>query len=190
MASRNPDLLSKEDWAEGAHNYRGVRIPSGTLISFHGLKSIAHLNGTRGHVYDFDSTKERYDVCDVINKTRHLVKFENIKQHPEVKIEGLQSRKDLNGKKGLVLEFDKHKERWLIQVDQESVSLKRDNVVFLHGTFCKIVGLRSKTELNNEYATIRWKVDPADTLKKDQVRYDLHLANGDTVRVKPENIEL
>jgi hypothetical protein len=107
-----------------------------------------------------------------------------------VKIDGLQSRKEVNGKKGWALDFDRNKERWSVQVGQETMSLKRENVFFLHGTFCKIVGLKSKQELNGVYATIRWKVDPADTLKKDQLRYDLQLQKGDTVRLKPENIEL
>ncbi|GKY94091.1 hypothetical protein MPSEU_000375500 [Mayamaea pseudoterrestris] len=189
MASRNPELLSKEDWSNGPHNYRGTRIPPGTLVSFHGLKSLSYLNGTMGHVYDYHSAKGRYEVCD-FDKARHLVKFENIKQHPEVKMEGLQSRKDLNGKKGLALDIDKAKDRWSIQVGQEVVSLKRDNVIFLHGTFCRIVGLKNKTELNGAHATIRWKVDAEETLQKDQLRYDLHLANGETVRVKQENIQL
>ena len=189
MASRNPDLLSKDDWSDGPHNYRGVRIPPGTVVSFRGLKGMANLNGTRGRVMDYDAEKGRYDVCDS-NNARHLVNFENIKQLPEVKVEGLSSRGDINGKRGLALEFDATKERWSIQLPQEIVSLKRDNVILLHGTFCRIVGLKSKKELNDSYATVRWKVDPADTLRKDQVRYDLHLANGETVRVKPENIEL
>lgn len=189
MVSQTSDLLSPEDRKEGPHNFRGVRIPPGTLVSFHSLKSMAHLNGTKGHIVGYDSARSRYDVCDA-NNERRLVKFANLKQHPEVKIQGLRSRIDLNGRKGMVLAFDRVKERWSIQVDAEIVSLKRENVIFLHGTLCKIIGLKSNTELNDTYATIRWKVDPSDTLQKNHVRYDLHLENGETVRVKPENIEL
>jgi hypothetical protein len=184
---------SKVETNKSNPHLRGVKIAPEVVVSFKGLKSKKELNGLKGQVVEYDSAIDRYLVRVPGKADEVSVKVENLQQHPTVTIEGLSTRADLNGCKGSIVVFDAKKDRYTLNVHTvnnnnkqrttETVSLKPKHVILESCTFVQIVNLASRSDLNGSYATIRWRVKEAD-------RYDVHLPNGETVRVKPENLRV
>lgn len=157
-------------------------IPAGTIISLKGLVSRPEKNGMRGEVLDYDPQTGRYVVQiedrDEIMKVKPL----NILQHVQVKLHGLESRKDLNGQKATILAWDESKGRYNVYVTgiSKAMSLKPSNVVFDSGTVGQINGLKSKTELNGQWATIR-------SFSPISGRYDVQLSSDKILKLKSED---
>ena len=85
-------------------------------VKIHNLKSDESLNGVTTKV--IDCINNRY-VIDISNK-RYSLNVSNliISNGMCVKIEGIVSRKELNGKWGKIVGFDESSERYLIQINK------------------------------------------------------------------------
>jgi hypothetical protein len=158
-------------------------IPNGTIVSFVGLVNQADRNGDRGEVVDYDPSSRRYTIAIEDTDEVLRVKPENLLQHVHVTIQGL-SRPELNGKRGTVIRYDEHRNRYnvFIMDTGKTVSVKPENVILSNGTVARIVGT-SKTDLNGRYGTI-------NSWHSDSNRYDVQLSADQIVRIKTEALRL
>lgn len=160
-------------------------IPTGTIVSFKGLKAKADRNGDRGEVQEYDPYSGRYTVLVEDSDELLKVKAENLLQHVQVVLSGIESQPILNDKTGTIIAWDEHKGRYNIYVMalSKTVSLKPANVILNNGTVGKIAGLSSKPDLNGKYGTIKSYV-------RDSKRYDIQISESQILRLKLENVHV
>eukprot|EP00438_Fugacium_kawagutii_P020906 Skav211797 [mRNA] locus=scaffold305:325580:326254:+ [translate_table: standard] len=167
---------------------RGILKP-GEVVLVHGLTKAREHNGKRGHIKGFDASRGRYEVrLDQVDEVVIHVRQENLTQQCSVKVEGLTSKPELNGRTGEIIGFDPHKGRYsvLLQGGQDLgdasalVSLQGKHCILKTGTCIRLHGL-SKAELNGCRGEILEIDVPAG-------RYQVHLQNGKQIKVKFENV--
>eukprot|EP00435_Cladocopium_sp_Y103_P016689 s754_g4.t1 len=158
-------------------------------------------NGKRGHVSGFDAQRSRYEVRLEDEPQVIHVRPENLTQQCSVKVHGLTSRPELNGKTGQIVGFDAQKGRYSVLVQGGhglgsaptsalEVSLQGRNCILKTGnlscilhtslTCVRLHGL-NKAELNGCRAEVMEVDVPAG-------RYLVHLQNGKQIKVKFENV--
>ena len=160
-------------------------IPPGTIVSLKGLQSRPERNGDRGEVAEYDADTGRYVVFLEDSDEYLRVKPSNLLQHVHVRLHGIESQPTLNGKRGTIVAWSDHKERYNIHVMDigKIVSLKPANVVLESGTVGMIFGLQSKPELNGRYGTIK-------SFNQSSGRYDVQLSPDQILRLKLENVRV
>mmetsp|Transcript_20099 Transcript_20099/g.29828 ORF Transcript_20099/g.29828 Transcript_20099/m.29828 type:complete len:363 (-) Transcript_20099:156-1244(-) len=160
-------------------------IPDGTIVSLKGLVNASHFNGDRGTIQQYVPSSGRYVVQLEDSDETLSVKPSNILQHVHMRVHGIESRPELNGKTGTVIAWDPSAERYKIYVMsvEKVMSLKPGNVVLDKGTVGQITGLSSKPELNGKWGTV---VDWV----RDVNKYDLQLSAGKVIRIKVENLRV
>jgi len=160
-------------------------IPRGTLVTLKGLLSAAHLNGDRGTIQQYIRSSGRYVVELEDSEETLSVKASNLLQHVQMRVHGIGSRPELNGKTGTVIAWNPTSERYSIYVMtvEQTMSLKPGSVVFVTGTVGQIAGLESKPELNGKWGTI------IDWIQ-DTNKYDLQLSASKIIRIKVENLRV
>lgn len=160
-------------------------IPPGTIVSLKGLQSSPERNGDRGEVSEYLPDSGRYIVFLEDSDEYLRVKPANLLQHVHVKLHGIESQPTLNGKRGTIVAWSDHKERYNIHVMdlRKIVSLKPSNVILESGTVGMIIGLQSKPELNGKYGTIK-------NFNEDSGRYDVQLSPDQILRLKLENVHV
>lgn len=160
-------------------------IPRGTVVSMKGLRSKPERNGDRGVIQNYNPQTGRYAVQLEDSTESMAVKPSNLLQHVHVRLHGIESKPDLNGKTGTIIAWNPNAERYSIYVmaTAKAVSLKPNNVVLESGTVGQIFGLLSKPELNGQWGTIKeWD--------RDASRYNVQLSPNKIIRVKMENIRV
>lgn len=158
-------------------------IPNGTRVSLKGLVNKSERNGDGGEILDYDPTSERYTVQIEDSDEQLRIKPANLVQHVRVRLYGIESQPDLNGKTGTIIAYSEEKDRYNIYVVALSkiVSLKPVNVVLSEGTVGTVTGLSSRPEWNGRRGTIKlWK--------RDSNRYEVQLAQTHIISVKIENM--
>lgn len=160
-------------------------IQPGTIVSLKGLQSQPERNGDRGEVSEYDEQAGRYVVFIEDSDEYLRVKPSNLLQHVHVKLHGIASQAEFNGKRGTIIAWSDHKERYNIHVMDigKIVSLKPNNVVLENGTVAMIFGLQSKPELNGRYGTIK-------NFNQDTGRYDVQCSADQILRLKLENVRV
>mmetsp|Transcript_19463 Transcript_19463/g.47007 ORF Transcript_19463/g.47007 Transcript_19463/m.47007 type:complete len:379 (-) Transcript_19463:60-1196(-) len=160
-------------------------IPRGTVVSLKGLVSRPERNGDRGEVQQYDPRSGRYIVSLEDTDETMSVKPSNLLQHSHLHLHGLESRPELNGKRGTIIAWDPTKERYNVYVIQTStaMSLKPSNVVLENGTVGQIQGLQSKPELNGKWGTIK-------DFNSATGRYDVQTSADSILRLKLDNIRV
>uniref|UniRef100_A0A7S3DXW8 J domain-containing protein n=1 Tax=Entomoneis paludosa TaxID=265537 RepID=A0A7S3DXW8_9STRA len=158
-------------------------IPAGTIVSLKGLVSKPEKNGDRGEIANFDPQSGRYTVVLEDTEEQLRVKPSNLLQHVHVRLHGIESQPDLNGRKGTVVSWNEGKERYSIYIMDLSkvVLLKPGNVVLENGTVGHIVGVVAKPELNGKSGTIK-------SFNRESGRYDVQLSREQILRLKLENV--
>jgi len=159
-------------------------IPRGTIVSLKGLVNKPEANGERGQIQSFDPTSGRYVVQLEDTSESLKVKPNNILQHVHVKIDGIASQPELNGKTGTIIAWNESSQRYSIYVMalKKAVSLKASNVILEKGTVAQVVGL-SRPDLNGKWGTIKDFIPSSG-------RYDLQLSEAQIIRVKLENLRV
>lgn len=118
------------------------RFPSGTSVLVKGLQGASQHNGKRGTVQQFDGAKGRY-VVDLGGAALSL-KQENLQQRVEnCEVLGIQSKPELNGEMGSIVDFDAEKGRYQFKFkNNKTASLSAGNIIMPDGTRCRIDGLQ------------------------------------------------
>merc|ERR1719343_1864260 len=149
----------------------------GTQVEVQGLKARGDLNGKRGWVIGYDEDADRVEVS-FEGASCQKVKLKPINAVPVamlqsaidglavgicVVIVGLQSRTDLNGRRGSIISRDDAAGRIEVQLDglasNERVKVKPSNVKIAKddltvGAQVEIVGLESRPDLNGRQGVI------------------------------------
>ena len=160
-------------------------IPPGTVVSLKGLRNRPEKNGDRGVVQQYNTQNGRYIVQLEDSDETMAVKPSNLLQHVHVRLQGIESKPELNGKTGTIIAWNPSAERYSIYVMalSKAVSLKPANVVLDNGTVGQIFGLMSKPELNGKWGTIKeWD--------RSANRYNVQLSHDKIIRVKVESIRV
>lgn len=160
-------------------------IPPGTVVSLKGLRGKPELNGDRGKIVQYSPQNGRYVVQLEDSEETMAVKPSNLLQHVHVRLHGIESKPELNGKTGTIIAWNPTAERYSIYVvaQKKAVSLKPNNVILDAGTVGQIFGLMSKPELNGKWGTIKdWD--------RSANRYNVQLSPDKIIRVKVESIRV
>lgn len=160
-------------------------IPSDTIVSLTGLVGAADRNGDRGVIKSYIPQSGRYVVELEDSDETMSVKPSNILQHVGVRVQGIESQPQLNGKTGTVIAWNKANERYSIYVMalKKIVSLKPTNVILQNGTVGQVTGLSSKPGLNGKWGTIQEWIS-------DTNKYDIQLSGDKIIRIKVENVRV
>jgi curved DNA-binding protein CbpA len=160
-------------------------IRPGTVVSLKGLVNAPERNGDQGVVKAYNPQNGRYIIVLEESDETMSVKASNLLQHVHVKIHDVKSQPELNGKTGTIVTWVDSKERYNIHVFalKKVVSLRPGNVILENGTVGRIVGLKSKPELNDKWGTIKEWI-------RESNKYDIQLSSSQVIRIKVENIRV
>merc|ERR1712087_763464 len=78
-------------------------IPEETVVSLQGLVNRADRNGDRGKVIGYNPQSGRYVVEIEDTDETMSVKPDNLLQHVKVRLHGIESKPELNGKTGRIM---------------------------------------------------------------------------------------
>mmetsp|Transcript_47448 Transcript_47448/g.75003 ORF Transcript_47448/g.75003 Transcript_47448/m.75003 type:complete len:549 (-) Transcript_47448:90-1736(-) len=186
----------------------------GTRVEVQGLKNRADLNGKRGWVTGHDAGGERIEVT-FEGPTNEKVKIKpvNISSVGKsqgagdglvvgacVEISGLQSRPDLNGRRGFITSRDDVAGRIEVELDglggNERIKVKLSNIKLAKdglavGVQVEVLELQNRPDLNGRRGVIVGREIAADILGND--RFEVHLDGpngGERVKCKPTNLRL
>ena len=107
-------------------------------------------------------------------------RFNEIPPGTHIMVKNLMKRSDLNGDMGVIVEFDPSSDRYVVQLEDESLKLKRENIQQIVEQV-EVVGLQNKPELNGSLGTCFDR-----NLSSD--RYQVRLAKGGTISLSPSNV--
>eukprot|EP00301_Raphidiophrys_heterophryoidea_P019593 c4495_g1_i1.p1 GENE.c4495_g1_i1~~c4495_g1_i1.p1 ORF type:complete len:399 (-),score=76.21 c4495_g1_i1:206-1315(-) len=162
---------------------RGFTIAPGSRVLISGLQSAPRHNDTTGTIQQYDASSGRYEVLLEDGSTILRLQGKNIQQlGVDVTIEGTKDS-HLNGFEAVVLGFDEDSERYRLQAGSRVVAIKPENVLLRSGTVARIHGLVNAAQHNEKWGRI-------NAFDKSAGRYEITLADGESVRVKPQNLRL
>jgi len=157
-------------------------LKPGTNVQIKNLRSAPQHNGTFGEVLQFHRQKGRYVVRLQDEDQTLALKMENVQQVVRnVEIQGLESKPEFNGQKGILFDYNDAKARCYVRVGGASISVQTGNVVLPSGTVVNIMNLVKGPQYNGRWGTIR-DVNRADG------RYTIELLGGEKLRVRFANV--
>eukprot|EP00930_Biecheleria_cincta_P097479 TRINITY_DN89196_c0_g1_i1.p1 TRINITY_DN89196_c0_g1~~TRINITY_DN89196_c0_g1_i1.p1 ORF type:complete len:509 (+),score=82.01 TRINITY_DN89196_c0_g1_i1:166-1692(+) len=186
----------------------------GTQVEIQGLKSRVDLNGKRGwvtaHVPDSDrmevsfegprSEKIKVKPLNAIPVSKLQSEVDGLAVGVCVEIMGLQSRSDLNGRRGSIVSRDDVAGRIEVQLDGlsggERVKVKPANAKIAKdglavGVQVEVLGLQSRSDLNGRRGVLVAREVAADFLGNDRLEVHLDGPNGgERIKCKPDNVKL
>ncbi|KAL3800795.1 hypothetical protein HJC23_001632 [Cyclotella cryptica] len=170
------------DSHEGAFN----EIRPGTPVVVQNLVNSPETNGKRGKVHQFQQQTGRYLVKLDSNNVTVSLKGENILQIITVKILGLVSQPQFNGREGTICSYNQERNRYVVRVaypssESKEISIKASNIRIPDLSKVRLEGLERQPQWNGRYGTI---------MKWEDGRYHVRLSNMYSVRVKVENVRL
>ena len=98
-------------------------------VTIHNLKSNSFLNGMKTNVIDYINGRYVVDL----NRNRYSLTSENliVDKNSKVKIVNLKSNNSINGKWGLILNFDRVSNRYVIKISNSLIlKIKLENILF------------------------------------------------------------
>eukprot|EP00434_Breviolum_minutum_P020440 symbB.v1.2.018024.t1/scaffold1374.1/size123604/6 len=152
----------------------------------HGLEKAAEHNQKSGKIVSWDDSKGRYEVEVDSGETTLSLKPQNVTQTCSVKIIGIESKPELNGKSGQLLNFDRQNWRYTVRLAEklengkDVLGLQPNNVILPKGTRIVVANL-GKEEFNGQMAQIN-EVD------ESAQRYQVACKNGKVIKIKFENV--
>jgi len=151
-------------------------MSSGNDFMKKGNSSFRFMSSGNNNPYTFMSGNNRSSSLN--NSIRSINRLD---KGCSVIIEGLVTRKEFNGFIGVVLDYNKIKDRYMLKIEGTIILwLKRENIIEMVKKI-KITGIKSSPELNNKTGDIiGWE--------KASERFTIKLFIGKTILVKRENI--
>mmetsp|Transcript_46017 Transcript_46017/g.103343 ORF Transcript_46017/g.103343 Transcript_46017/m.103343 type:complete len:632 (+) Transcript_46017:165-2060(+) len=161
-------------------------MPTNTAVVIHGLEKAAEHNSKPGKIIGWDDGKGRYEVEVDSGETTLSLKPQNLTQTCTVKIVGIESQPELNGRSGQILSFDRGSGRYTLRLKErlpsgrDAIGVQPANVTLPKGTRVVVANL-GKEEFNGQMANIT-EVD------EDASRYTVACQNGKNIKIKFENV--
>ena len=164
-----------------AHFKKKFQLDKNVKVIIKNLKKNSEYNNKIGIIHSFDSNKSRYRVK--LNDDIYLsLLIDNLQQIKSVKIQDLNTQKNLNGKTGQIVGFKNN--RYLVMLDSnQAISLKKKNVRLQKNTLVKIIGLQSNQEYNNSWVLI----EDYNNLER---KYTVSTKNGKKLKIKEINLQV
>lgn len=176
-----------------------------TAVTTQHLDRRPELNGQRGTVLSYQPGSARYLVQFQSNVSNSItrdstaapvaIKPVNLLQTGvKIKIHGLRSQPQLNGKTGTVSAYSKERNRYIIQLTAllsptREISLQPINIRIGNGMCVRLEGLQRTPQWNGKYGTIvGWVEDESGF--SGSGRYEVRLSRQYAVRVKMEHVRL
>lgn len=157
-------------------------IKKGVLVLLKNLQNNNLLNGLKGIVEKYDIQNDRYFV-QVNNHDLLSLKFENLLQLATCTICNLQKKPELNNKKGQIVNYNISKKRYLIEIENQQMYFKLDNLIIDKDYCVKLNNISSQPMLNG-------KIGKIITYDKYVDRYIIVVDCNRKLKVKKENIEI
>merc|ERR1712039_129646 len=98
----------------------------GTTVVVRNLTWAEEHNGRTGKIADWSTDTSRYSV-ELEGHTRLSLRPENLTQKCRIKIVGIHSQRELNGKTGQIIAYEEQRGRYTVHLD-ERMSCGRDVV--------------------------------------------------------------
>ena len=205
-ASPTSNSSQQTAWSRNTTNSNGNPfniMRRGTQVTTQNLVNSPHLNGQAGSIVQYQPSTQRYQVQLEASVTKFMnhnmqgpvaIKPENLLQTPKIKIHGLQSQPNLNGKEGTIIGYSRQRDRYVVEVDyllspSREISIKPTNIRIPSGTCVRLEGLQRTPQWNGKYGTIvGWVEDGSGT--SGSGRYEVCLSRQYAVRVRMENVRL
>ena len=178
-------------------------LREGTQIVTQNLVNSPQLNNQQGIVIQYQPQSSRYLVqlqhtnigSFIGGETAPVsVKAENLLQTVKVKVHGLRSQTNFNGKEGTIRSYSRERNRYVVKVnfllsDAREISIQTVNMRIPNGTVVRLEGLENASQWNGKYGTIVRFVDEVES-GSSSGRYEVCLSRQYGVRVKPDNVHL
>ncbi len=165
-------------------------ICPGCPIAVQYLVNSPRLNGRRGKVQQRQQSGRylvKLDAVDGEDERNTLsLKPENILQLTTVKIFGLVSQPQFNGREGIIVSYSRERKRYVVRVayvptETREISLQSTNIRIPDGHRVRLEGLERAPQMNGNYGSVA---------NFSEGRYEVRLSSQHSVRVKPENVML
>jgi len=157
-------------------------IQMDTEVKLRGLKT-GELNGQTGRIKGYDQQAGRYDV--LVDSRTVALKPKNLTIcTPKVRLEGIQSRPDFNGKLGTILDYEGGAiNRYVVKVagTGELIKVSPQNVRLPPSTRVMVRGLQSASEYNEKWGTV-------EDFNESTGRYLVQLQGQQSLKVKLDNV--
>lgn len=143
---------NNNDTHEGAFN----EIRPGTTVVVQNLVNFPDLNGKRGKVHQYQQHANRYLVKLESNNVTVSLKGENILQIITVKILGLVSQPQFNGREGTICSYNTERNRYVVRVaylpsESKEISIKASNIRIPDLSKVRLEGLERQPQWNGRY---------------------------------------
>jgi len=168
-----------------AHPPPAHAMSNGTLVVVRGLTKAAEHNGRCGRTNGWDQEKGRYEV-ELEGGTTVSLRPGNLTQKCSVEITGIESRPELNGQGGEILNYDEENSRYMVRLKvkmaggKDTLGLQPSNVILSSGTRVTIQRL-SNEQFNGQLAQIV-EIDRA------ALRYTVQTQEGKQIKIKLDNV--
>ena len=164
---------------------------NGTPVVLQNLENSSHLNGERGKILRYLHTTGTYYVQLESNPRSPIaVRQDKILQRITIRIIGITSQPNLNGKAAIICSYSRERNRYCVRLTRLSsigtssreISIQPANMLIPDGTIVRLEGLERQTQWNGKWGTIvHCNVGG---------RYQVRLSRMYSVRVKMENVRL
>ena len=139
-----------------AHDGSFNQIRPGTQIVIQDLVTSPNLNRQRGKVQGFNQQTGRYLINVDSNNMTVFLKPENVLQIITVKILGLVSQPQFNGREGTIVSYNKERNRYVVRVaylpnETKEISIKACNIRIPDLSKVRLEGLENQSQWNGRY---------------------------------------
>mmetsp|Transcript_58395 Transcript_58395/g.162784 ORF Transcript_58395/g.162784 Transcript_58395/m.162784 type:complete len:349 (-) Transcript_58395:142-1188(-) len=158
-------------------------MPNGTVVVVRDLAKAQEHNGKVGKVTGWDQGKGRYEV-QLEGESSLSLRPSTLTQQCAVEVVGIESKPELNGKFGDIINYQDGRYLVRLKVKLPSggdvIGLQPGNVFLPKGVRVIVQGL-SKDELNGQMARIL-------DIDRDAMRYTVECQSGRQIKIKLDNV--
>lgn len=165
----------------GSNKLPFYAMPLETAVTVEGLTQAQEHNSRIGRIADFDPATGRYTVEFDSPAGKISVRPKNLTQLCMIQITGLESKPELNGRSGQIIQHDPVRNRYMVLLQSSTtISLQAGHCVLPPETRVVIHGL-GHAEYNGQMAQIL-------SVDKAAKRYDVQCQSNKRIKVKFDNV--
>jgi hypothetical protein len=159
FASRRSSSSGLNNNSNNSNNETFNQIRPGTPIVIQHLVNSPHLNGQHAKIQQYTPSTGRYVIQLDSNNTTMALKPINLLQRLTVKIFGLVSQPQFNGREGTIVSYNKERERYVVRVaylpsETKEISIKPCNMRIPDLAKVRLEGLENQSRWNGRYGEV------------------------------------
>lgn len=159
-------------------------LENGTEVIIDGLINNSYLNGKIGKIESYNHNKHRYilNIIDnIIDETFSIRESNIIQKIYNIKLNNMIKTPELNDKISDIIGWDAYRRRIQIKLDNSTMYVKMNNIIFPTGTLVYIKNLENNDYYNNKLGKI---------ISYSDSKYVLNLYSNMNVRIHSDNITI